>query len=94
LYFPRFDVGLDSERLSQEILERSGIMLTPGSAFGPASEHHLRLSFASLPLPLVPEVVARLRTVLSELRSVAGPGGRAVDPPHARSSNTFREEKA
>ena len=93
-YFPRFDVGLDSERLSQEILERSGIMLTPGSAFGPASEHHLRLSFASLPLPLVPEVVARLRTVLSELRFVAGPGGRSVDPPHARSSNTFREEKA
>src|SRR5690606_33141862 len=79
-FFPRFDVGLNSDQLSQEILERTGIMLTPGSAFGPASDGHLRLSFASLPEALVPEVTARLRAVLGELRLLYGPAGSTHDP--------------
>jgi aspartate aminotransferase len=66
-YFPRFPGGLSSQELSDLFLERAGLMLTPGSAFGPSGEGHLRLSFASLPESQVPEVVRRMENVMDEL---------------------------
>jgi aspartate/methionine/tyrosine aminotransferase len=39
----------DSLAYAQEVLERTGVGLAPGSAFGDAGEGHLRLCFASSP---------------------------------------------
>lgn len=45
--FPRFeDLNLSSQELADRLLEECLIATTPGSAFGPAGEGHLRLSFA------------------------------------------------
>ena len=37
----------DSRDIANQLLEQHGVLLTPGSAYGPASRHHLRLSFAT-----------------------------------------------
>ena len=37
----------DSLAFAKDILERTGVGLAPGSAFGPGGEGHLRLCFAS-----------------------------------------------
>ncbi len=39
----------DSLAFAKEVLEKSGVGLAPGSAFGPGGEGHLRLCFASGP---------------------------------------------
>jgi aspartate/methionine/tyrosine aminotransferase len=38
---------IGSLEMARRVLERTGIVLVPGVAFGPAGEHHLRLSFGS-----------------------------------------------
>ncbi|MBI4393401.1 MAG: pyridoxal phosphate-dependent aminotransferase [Euryarchaeota archaeon] len=45
--FPRFDYEMSSEELSTYILSEAGVAVTPGSAFGPNGEHHLRISYAN-----------------------------------------------
>lgn len=54
----------DSLAFAIEILEKTGVGLAPGSAFGPGGEGHLRLCFASSPARLA-EAMERLRPVLS-----------------------------
>jgi len=44
--FPSFDFDLTSEALAMKILA-AGVICTPGSAFGPGGEGHLRLSYAN-----------------------------------------------
>ncbi len=45
--FPRVQVpGLDSETIAMEIL-RDGVLCSPGTAFGPAGEGHLRFAFTN-----------------------------------------------
>lgn len=39
--------GLDSQTLANELLEKGGVVTTPGDYYGPAGKGHLRLSFAS-----------------------------------------------
>jgi LL-diaminopimelate aminotransferase len=34
----------DSETFSKELLEKSGVLVTPGSAFGPSGEGYVRLA--------------------------------------------------
>ncbi len=43
--FPSYDLDIDSFELSDRLLER-GVAATPGAAFGPGGEGHLRLSYA------------------------------------------------
>ncbi|MBS1263918.1 MAG: Aromatic-amino-acid aminotransferase 2 [Methanonatronarchaeales archaeon] len=43
--FPSFDLEMGSFELSNRLLER-GVAATPGAAFGPGGEGHLRLSYA------------------------------------------------
>jgi len=43
--FPSFDLDMDSFKVSDELL-KSGVAVTPGAAFGPGGEGHLRLSYA------------------------------------------------
>ena len=44
--FPSFDLEMTSDELAMEIA-RNGLICTPGSAFGPGGEGHLRFSYAA-----------------------------------------------
>lgn len=45
--FPRYTMKTDSKKLAEELLDKAGVALTPGIAFGPAGEGHLRFSYAA-----------------------------------------------
>lgn len=45
--FPRYDFEIGSEDLATHILSEAGVAVTPGSAFGPNGEGHLRISYAN-----------------------------------------------
>lgn len=66
-YFLRVDTRLDSETLARMIAHREGLVLTPGVAFGPSGEHHLRFSFAALPEAQVYEATRRLSAALEAI---------------------------
>lgn len=66
-FFLRIDSRLDSATLARTIASREGLVLTPGGAFGPTGEHHLRFSFAALPEPRVGEAVNRLAAALEAI---------------------------
>lgn len=66
-YFLRVDSGLDSATLAKTIASREGLVLTPGGAFGPSGERHLRFSFAALPEARVGEAVGRLAAALEAI---------------------------
>lgn len=53
----------DSRNLASYLLEHAGVLLTPGSAYGPASSHHIRLSFAT-DLAMIEEGIARMKDAL------------------------------
>ena len=55
----------DSKNVADRLLEQSGVLLTPGSAYGAASRHHLRLSFATS-LDVIEEGLARLRAAAAD----------------------------
>ena len=62
--FASFDEAWgDSRDLASYLLEHAGVLLTPGSAYGPASRHHIRLSFAT-DMATIHKGVARLREAL------------------------------
>jgi aspartate aminotransferase len=44
--FPGYE-GKDSETVASDLLDREGVVVTPGSAFGVQGENHLRISFAA-----------------------------------------------
>lgn len=66
-FFLRYDADVTPEDFSREIAHRTGLLLTPGTAFGQTGRRHLRLSFAALPESLIPEVITRLETALEAL---------------------------
>jgi aspartate/methionine/tyrosine aminotransferase len=44
--FPRIRADHDSSRVfAIDLLEQAGVCVTPGSAFGPTGEHHVRMAF-------------------------------------------------
>lgn len=45
--FVKYDANLNSEDFCEKALEKNGIVITPGSAFGNQGEGHFRLSFAT-----------------------------------------------
>jgi len=62
--FPQFpeDWG-DSNDVASFLLRETGVIVTPGSAYGPSSRHHLRLSFATS-MAVIVEGLARLQDAL------------------------------
>jgi|SRR5690625_403087 len=68
-YFMKVDSPFSSQELSRHLASTAALLLTPGSAFGPNGEGHLRLSFAALPLSRIPEVIHRLSGVMSQFHS-------------------------
>ncbi|MFW6195851.1 MAG: pyridoxal phosphate-dependent aminotransferase [Thermoplasmatota archaeon] len=63
--FPSFDFDLTSKELAMKLLH-NGVLTTPGSAFGPTGEGHLRFSYANSTeniesaMDIIEEVVADL----------------------------------
>lgn len=66
--FPQFphDWG-DSHNLANYLLENSGIVLSPGTAYGTCSRNHLRLSFATS-MTTIKEGMVRLVPALTEFK--------------------------
>ena len=62
--FLRVDGVEDSLAFAHEILDKSGVGLAPGSAFGPSGEGYLRLCFAATPDSLS-EAMDRLEPLLT-----------------------------
>ncbi len=67
-FFPAFPgIAMGGRQLAAEFLERAGLALTPGEAFGPAGAGRLRISFAATPEDLLPDVLDRMSRVLTAL---------------------------
>jgi aspartate aminotransferase len=45
--FPSYDLKMPSEDLAAYLLEKAHVAVTPGSAFGPAGEGKIRISYAA-----------------------------------------------
>lgn len=59
-------LGVTSEEFSRFALDRYGVAVVPGSAFGPSGEGYVRLSYAA-DLSVLGEGIARLRAGVAEL---------------------------
>ncbi len=59
-------VGLESTAFAAELLEREGVAVTPGIAFGPAGEGFVRLSFANSD-EILADGAERIRRFVSSL---------------------------
>ncbi len=46
-FFPKLREAWDDAAFARELLEKAGVAVVPGSAFGPGGEGHLRFSFAA-----------------------------------------------
>ena len=65
--FPSFEhYGVPSTELCMHLLESGHVSTTPGSVFGPAGEHHLRLVY-NAPVEQIEEGVAQIADALSRL---------------------------
>jgi aspartate aminotransferase len=64
--FPQFpDHWGDSREVASFLLDDTAVIVTPGSAYGPSSRHHLRLSFATS-MATIEEGLSRLQDVLPD----------------------------
>ena len=52
--------GFDSQGWSQHLIDRAGVVVTPGNAFGPGGEGYFRVSLVAAP-NVIREAIARLR---------------------------------
>jgi len=59
--------GLGSTVFARRALEEAGVVVLPGSAFGPAGEGYFRIAL-TVPAPRLAEAARRLGGVLERLR--------------------------
>ncbi len=45
--FPKYDYNVSSEKFADFLLKEARVAVTPGSAFGPSGENHIRISYAA-----------------------------------------------
>ncbi|HSV41839.1 MAG TPA: pyridoxal phosphate-dependent aminotransferase, partial [Methanomassiliicoccales archaeon] len=64
--FPSYNFKMPSEDLAAHLLEKTHVALTPGSAFGPTGEGHIRISYAAS-RPDIEEGMGRLKKALAAL---------------------------
>ena len=57
--FPRYEIDLASVEFARRLLEEERVAVVPGVSFGPAGEHHVRISYSRPPEEL-DEGLARL----------------------------------
>jgi aminotransferase len=58
--FVAVDDARPSAALARDLIRDAGVLALPGTAFGAAGEHHLRLSYGSAPVPVIEEALRRL----------------------------------
>ena len=63
----------DSKDIAGYLLQEAGVLLTPGGSYGPASRHHLRLSFATS-LEMIETGIDRLQKALPPSGTISGNG--------------------
>ena len=61
-------IASDSKKLALEILEATGVAVTPGIDFGEGAEGYLRFSYAS-PLEQIDEALSRIEVYLRERKT-------------------------
>jgi len=64
--FPKYDFNMRSDDLAAYLLEKAHVAITPGSAFGPSGEGHLRLSYAASK-EVITEAMGRIGEALAKL---------------------------
>lgn len=63
--FPRFDAFDSGEELADALLDEVGVAVTPGEAFGPGGEGHVRFSYAAS-MEDLEEALDRIATVVED----------------------------
>ncbi|TXK90509.1 aminotransferase class I/II-fold pyridoxal phosphate-dependent enzyme, partial [Parageobacillus sp. SY1] len=61
LWIPVFE-GYSSEQFAAKLLEEAGVIVTPGTAFGPSGEGYVRLSL-SAPIERLQQAVERWKQI-------------------------------
>ena len=65
--FPRFSADMTSAELAELLVEREGVVVTPGAGFGESGEGHFRIALMRSPAGRVLEGVERIARVLESL---------------------------
>ena len=65
--FPRFSADMTSAELAELLVEREGVVVTPGAGFGESGEGHFRIALMRSPADRVLEGVDRIARVLESL---------------------------
>ena len=65
--FPRYSADLTSTELADLLVEREGVVVTPGAGFGESGEGHFRIALMRSPAERVLEGVERIARVLESL---------------------------
>ncbi len=65
--FPRYSANIGSEALAELLVEREGVVVTPGVGFGESGEGHIRIALMRSPADQVLEGVERIARVLESL---------------------------
>jgi LL-diaminopimelate aminotransferase len=63
--WPEIPDGYTSAEFAERLLEEAGIIVTPGSAFGPSGEGYIRISL-SVQLERIDEVINRLKELMNK----------------------------
>ena len=65
--FPRYSADVSSTELAELLVEREGVVVTPGVGFGESGEGHFRIALMRSPADRVVEGVERIARVLETL---------------------------
>jgi len=65
--FPRYSADVSSTELAELLVERAGVVVTPGIGFGQTGEGHIRIALMRSPADRVVEGVDRIARVLETL---------------------------
>ena len=65
--FPRYSADMTSAELAELLVEREGVVVTPGAGFGESGEGHFRIALMRSPAERVLEGVERIARVLESL---------------------------
>lgn len=65
--FPRYSVDMTSAELAELLVEREGVVVTPGAGFGESGEGHFRIALMRSPADRVLEGVERIARTLETL---------------------------
>jgi aspartate aminotransferase len=65
--FPRYSADMTSEDMAQWLVEKAGVVVTPGSGFGESGESHFRIALMRSPAERVKEGADRIARALEKL---------------------------